>query len=151
MRATVLVTILSLFGPPTLLAQNRQGGPPAVAPSSQDDQIMLIFPEGAPVPTGGWWVTMSDLPVGRGGTPTQLSRAAYVGVRPADLAAAFQEFVRMLGPILNVSVPTGPYRVDEIELEVSVTAEGKIGLFVGGTVGATGGIRLSLRRQTNAP
>jgi hypothetical protein len=81
-------------------------------------------------------------------TPTEL-RAV---IDSSALAKSFSDFVQKVGAVFSVSNPIlpGGYVVDEVQLQLNITAEGSFGLIASGKLGTTGGISIVLRRPTTS-
>ena len=152
MRTTLtIVLFLTLAG--TVDAQNSSQG----QESSESKQIWFIFPDrpenAFPDPA------RSDRPIE--------SLAPYTGIQPGSensspplragievsfdsdrLGDRFGEFVEDLEPVLRfASGKIGQFAVEQIELTVSITAEGKVGVLASASLGSEAGIKLILRRR----
>lgn len=68
------------------------------------------------------------------------------------LEKSFRDFTLKVGNAFRVAYSTlsGGYTVDEIQLQVKITAEGSFGIIVGGRAGAAGGITVVLRRPATS-
>ena len=120
--------------------------------AAQDGQIWFIFPDRTESDFSGDWAT-TIRSTERSTAPNQFGRAdsrvdSEVAINPDTLADAAADFVQTLSPVLaSVSELSGEYMVEQIELNVSITGEGKIGIFTTATVGGEAGIKLILRRR----
>lgn len=73
--------------------------------------------------------------------------ATSVSLDSSVIAANFRNFMTQLRRVFETSPgDVGPFSVDEIELEVSVNADGEVGLIAKGRAGAAGAIRVVLKR-----
>lgn len=66
-----------------------------------------------------------------------------------DLAKRLNEFLATMGSIVRqLPATVGAYELDEMTLQVEISAKGQVSLLgTGGEVGATGGLSFTLRRQ----
>jgi hypothetical protein len=74
-------------------------------------------------------------------------RPKVVNVRPAEVGAEINNFIEELADSVS-GRKDHPFVVDEIEMEVTVTAEGKVRLILG-SASASGGmtVRVKLKRS----
>lgn len=117
---------------------------------SEDQQIWFIFPDRESSEFSGDWVNNANIRSGRSSFDGRTF--SEVGIAPDIIATEFTDFIEQLGPILSPvsSITEGiveEYQIDQIELSVSITAEGKVGIIATATVGGHAGIRLIFRRR----
>jgi len=80
------------------------------------------------------------------------TKGLFGGSRPRplkleSLKGSFTSFFDSLGELMrDLPDGPGPFRLEEIEVTVAVSAEGSIALIGGVKAGATGGITLRLKR-----
>jgi hypothetical protein len=109
-------------------------------PSSAEGILILYTPDD--FKTTNWTKESHATPV--------FKSASLVGavIRPEDLAASFQDFMSKVGTAFATANPPviGPYTVEEIQLQLNLTAEGSFGIIASGKAGVQGGITVILKR-----
>ena len=149
---TILLLLVSVAG----VDAQTQRQPDEQA--SADEQIWLIFPGRTVESLAADWMTdptgaitgagPRTAPRGNSAERLNFDRSLEVSANPQLLASEFKRFVSSLQSVFTAaSSVTGDYAVDQIELNVSITAEGKLGIIVAsGSYGAEAGLKVILRR-----
>ncbi len=89
--------------------------------------------------------TSSEMIEGARGLLNRMPAPVVMNVE--TLKNSLTDFLQSINQLLaGIPTVTAPFKLDEIELSVEVSAEGSIQLVGGVKVGATGGITLKLKR-----
>lgn len=110
----------------------RPGGPPATS-----DGILVVFPA-------------EDVAGGGRGFKYKTTTQAGTIIDPNALGKAFQDFLQQVGRAFSPGTLTlpGGYAIEEVQLQVIVTAEGSFGLIANAKAGTSGAITLVLKRPS---
>jgi hypothetical protein len=87
------------------------------------------------------------------GTVFETKSTVGAAIDPDLLAKSFQELMLRLGKAFLSTTPPLPsgYEVDQIEVNLTITAEGSVGIIASGKAGVEGGISVVLKRSAPAP
>ena len=119
----------------------------AVPPSSASQGILVVFPKDDV--DRDVWAKMSA----KSGLVFETKSSLGATVDADTLAESFRTLMEKLGTAFVASptpLPNG-YDLDQIEVELQITAEGSVGILASGKIGATGGIRVVLKRAPAKP
>lgn len=121
---------------------------PPESTSSDAEEIPLILIGRTEDQVSGDWARYIVPPVP--GFPTGSPRSD-IAVQKGHLTTAFKTAVDQIQPILNtISSVQGDYVVDQVEVFVTLNAEGRIAILLG-SFGGEAGIKLVFRRPIQAP
>ena len=165
MRLSFLIAALVLFagnasaqGPATAADAKSQ----APKPTDTSGKVLVLFNAPAistsstSTTKGGhpWdpteWQTMGGWGPDTVKTPTGVGK--YID--PTILQKSFNELIQTMGGVFSVSTTTlpGGFAIDEVQLHLSITAEGSIGILGnGGSLGAESSLTVTLRRPAVKP
>ena len=139
---TILTAILSLALASTA---DAQGDSPSEN-GTDDDQVWFIVSDAGA--SESLVEFQNEMPADRWSYIPAVPELRDVAKGAGIFADELRDFLETLTPILESASSTqGEYALDQFELTVSLTAEGKLGIVATATVSGATGIRLVFRRR----
>ncbi|MCH8097729.1 MAG: hypothetical protein IID53_11695 [Proteobacteria bacterium] len=142
---------------PVIIFERDPAAPSKIYPSLAPGEAPIPPAPGSMITPGAPPYVMYGYPLVAGPPGySYKAMAASTGRRyqmdPAELAKNFQRFLQKLLPVFSGAPENiGPYVIDEIELHLTMNAQGGFALIGKAEFGVTGGVKIKLKRRTGTP